>query len=551
MLNNELHLNPFAISNLLTAFTCIILSAILFLCGKTKLSFVYGLHTCCVALWGFGGFLSTSSVSSVSAFFWWKIAFSAVIFIPILFLHAIFILVSQRNILILLACYSAGVFFLVLNFNGVLFTDVMFMFDSFYYLRGKWPYLALFICWILAVVYGHYLLIRFIGEQKDKHYLLFVTSTIVGFLGGASNFLPGFGINLYPIASFLIPVYFVVISYAVLKHQILDINLIIQKSVVYSISVAIITAIYFMFILGIGQLFQGLIGSQSFLMNLFAVLMIAILFNPLREQVQRFIDRYFFQGTLESLAQEKQRLQQELYHKEKLAYIGQLASSVVHEIKNPLTAIKTFVDYLPQKYNDVDFREKFSRLIPGEVERIDRVVGQLLNLAKPRQVNLKPLNVLTVIDTTLALLQDNLTLKKISVQRDFSVNEAIINGDEEQLRQVFLNLFLNAIQAMDKGGTLTVEAKDYRPKTKAQKSDDPLVLSLESGVYQITITDTGCGISEESLKKLFTPFVTTKKDGIGLGLSISQEIILSHGGMIMAESKLGKGTKFTIELPRD
>jgi len=222
---------------------------------------------------------------------------------------------------------------------------------------------------------------------------------------------------------------------------------------------------------------------------------------------------------------------QQLFQAEKLAYVGTLAGSVVHEIRNPLTSIKAFLQYLPQKFNEPDFREKYERLIPKEIQRIEGIVNQLLELVKRRPERFKPVNIKDCIDATLELLSTSFQLKKLHIRTDYPAAPAMVSADEEHLRQAFMNLFLNAIQAMEEGGTLSV------------------TVNSEGDRVKIAVSDTGGGIPPEILEKLFTPFATTKKDGIGLGLSITREIIENHKGTIRAESHSGEGSTFIVILP--
>ncbi len=292
---------------------------------------------------------------------------------------------------------------------------------------------------------------------------------------------------------------------------------------------------------------------------------IAMLFTPLRDWIQRILDKRFFHGTLESLDMERQKLQQQLFQTEKLAYVGQLASSVVHEIRNPLTAIKTYVEYFSQKKNDPEYAQKFETLIPNEINRIEKVVHSLLDLAKPRKPVMREASISEIVKNTLELLAESLKLKHIQVKTDFQVKDDKITCDKEQIQQVMLNLILNSLQAMEEGGEIVVRIQgsgvgdqgSSEPLSNAtSNSSDETTLTpnprpLTPNKITITITDTGSGISEAQLQKLFTPFATTKEKGIGLGLVITKEIIEQHGGRIGVESEEDVGTTFTIELKRE
>lgn len=221
---------------------------------------------------------------------------------------------------------------------------------------------------------------------------------------------------------------------------------------------------------------------------------------------------------------------EKLFQAEKLAYVGTMASSIVHEIRNPLTSIKAYLEFLPQKYHEPEFREKFNRLIPGEVSRIEHIVGQLLDLVKRKPLNFYPVNLVEMLDATLEMLENSFQLKNIEICKNYH-GRPMVKGDAEQLKQVFMNLFLNAVQAMNEGGTLTVDA--------VQKDQ----------TVEICVADTGCGISTEQMQKLFQPFVTTKKDGIGLGLPILKEIVENHNGSVVYKSEYMHGTRVYVTLP--
>ena len=237
--------------------------------------------------------------------------------------------------------------------------------------------------------------------------------------------------------------------------------------------------------------------------------------------------------------EEMKRAQEKLFQSEKLAYVGQLASSVVHEIRNPLTTIKTFVHYLPEKFRSQDFGflERFEAIIPREIHRMENIVHQLLDLAKPRQANKNEVRVSVIAGTTLESLKDNFQLKGIRVETECLTDNDNILCDAEQIQQVLLNLFLNAMDAMENGGRLCVRL--WREPRGQAESDRVL----------IAVKDSGRGISREELQELFTPFHTTKKDGVGLGLIISREIVKSHQGEILVASEPGIGTEFTLSFP--
>ncbi|MDB4349781.1 ATP-binding protein, partial [Omnitrophica bacterium] len=224
------------------------------------------------------------------------------------------------------------------------------------------------------------------------------------------------------------------------------------------------------------------------------------------------------------------RLREELQRSEKLKAVGTLAAGMAHEIKNPLSAIKTFTEYLPEKHNDPSFRDKFKRIVGSEVEKINNIVGQVLDFAKPKPLSLKKTDMHVLLDDTLSLLSNDLLQKRINVVKEYVSSKLNVDVDPNQLKQAFLNIFLNAIDAMPKGGSLTIST--------AKKNNN----------IAISVQDTGCGIPKKNIPHLFDPFYSNKEGSTGLGLSIVHGIIKKHNGSIVVESGEGKGSKFIVKL---
>jgi PAS domain S-box-containing protein len=240
------------------------------------------------------------------------------------------------------------------------------------------------------------------------------------------------------------------------------------------------------------------------------------------------------------------RLEQNVQRADRLSSIGTLAAGMAHEIKNPLVSIKTFTQLLPSRYDDADFRRTFGEVVPHEVERINTIVSRLLDFARPRPTKFQPHDVRSVVEKVLALVENQ--LHKCGVQVDTELSESSIDvyGDEQQLHQVFLNLVLNAVDAMKESPQkhLVVRTCQSRMHLRLQG-----LTWLEAECAKVEFVDTGCGIAQQNLVNLFTPFFTTKDSGCGLGLSVAHGIIVEHGGEIDVVSEQGTGTCFTVTLP--
>ena len=216
---------------------------------------------------------------------------------------------------------------------------------------------------------------------------------------------------------------------------------------------------------------------------------------------------------------------------DKLATVGELAAGAAHEIRNPLTAIRSSLQYLASKTPD----ETAGRLLATalqETERIDGIVSALLSFSRPSEIVKERLDLRDVLGESLELVSFQARTGHVAVDPALGTVPLVVRGDRAQLKQLFLNIFLNAIQATPAGGRLSVEA---------------LATDGRKGV--ITIADTGAGIPEENLDRIFDPFFTTKKGGTGLGLSICYSIVKAHQGEIEARSKQGQGTVMKVSLP--
>jgi two-component system, NtrC family, sensor kinase len=227
------------------------------------------------------------------------------------------------------------------------------------------------------------------------------------------------------------------------------------------------------------------------------------------------------------------QLEEQLQISEKMASLGLLAAGVAHEVNTPLTGISSFTQMLLQGAEPDDPRTKVLEKIERQTFRAAKIVNGLLNLARPAQVDSGPVDINAVINDVLSLLEHQLRTARIQVRKELSPGAPIVQGIEYKLQQVLLNLFLNARDAMPRGGWLTVVTRDG------------------DAAATIEVADTGAGIPAEQLSRIYDPFFTTKDigKGTGLGLSISYGIIQEHGGTIACESDIGQGTRFTLTLP--
>jgi nitrogen-specific signal transduction histidine kinase len=521
------------------------------------------------------------------------------------------------------------------------------------------------------------MLIRSLGLRDsnfDKQIKYLIYSTCIGFFGAAMNFLLWFNIPFPPVFNVLIPIYVLMVAFAILKYRLMDIEIIIRKGLLYSLLAGLLSAFYLSAVFIFGNYLGGRKSAASILFTIFSIVFFSLIFQPLRDRIQELIDKVFFKGkydyqkTLRSLSltarsiagidelvdkilnsitetikinkaaiyvidkrnnsfvmrkavgelqanlpadiidklkEEKETIifkeaaniskidyailfpilskerlvgilclgeklsgdvysdedidllttlcnqmgvsienamlyedamesQKHLYQADKLATLGTLAAGLAHEIKNPIAAIKGFSQMIGKSFEtgDKEAIKDFEDVVPRQLDKINDLVERLLKLSKPVSYEKRSLNINIVLEDIIKLTEKQAINQKVQITKELNAANEII-GDPDQLTQAFLNLILNGIQSMPDGGILAIKTLDI--------NDHGHNISIE-------IKDTGVGIPEDKLDKIFDPFWTTKEGGMGLGLAVTKKIIDDHKGKIDVESEIGKGTIFQVRL---
>lgn len=519
-------------------------SAVLILNRKSFLNRLFFFFCLAVFAWMFPlsmvNLFNFSPQTNMLAF---EVIFSSVVFLPTIALHFAIKFIEPyapvRAKSDLIYAYIITFIFLFL----VWFSD-QFIIGTISYNWGRYPQggkihfiHALFvIATAIYVVYTLWYGLKKIktSEGKSKRYYETVLFLIAFFFAtvATSDFTHSWGFGFFPVGGVFMSLFVTCITYGIFRHNLLGVSFVIKKSLLYSLLLSIISAIYFSIVYATGLALDSFAASRSFSVTLAILATITLIFKPLERQLQKKLDILFYKQPREVMEKENLLLRQEIQNQDRMRSVSTLAAGMAHEIKNPLTSIKTFAEYLPKKYDDPGFRDKFSKLVVDEVDRVNSIVQQLLDFSKPTEPALRPLNLSEAIDETLSLLSSNLIKSKIELIKNLD-NTIKATADKNQLKQALLNLILNSIQSMPTGGTLTISTKPLRSK-----------------FVSISIQDTGAGINADHLPHIFDPFYTTKEGGTGLGLAIVHSIITKHGGKIDVSSTVGIGTTVTITLKR-
>lgn len=624
---------------------------------------------------------------------WARLGYNGVFLLTAFFYHfTVSFLRITRRLRTLILVYSLTFLFMLLN-------RTPFFLESIYqhFFWGNYPKAG--ILYPLFIIFFYAIFIRCLVlfhrslknheelsaiAQKRIRYVLLAFSIAAFF--GSSDFIANFGVEMYPAGHIGTLFFTFLFAYSIVRFRFLDTEIIFRKTMVYSLAAGLLTGLFIILVLMLTKLFADFAGFSSFKISVFAALVIALLFAPLKNRIQHLLDRLFYKTTydyyavVEHLSRElsttieihaihrtvvstvfsafgaksvhllsedsgsfglsafrlakdegapgvngksisipaiaelprflssskkvaikeelprtlelvrAERLIDELapfggevavpvfvdhrlaaililgeklsgdiftdeditllttvanqtaiavknaalyaekMHSERLASIGMMAATLAHEIKNPLASIKVFTQLLPEKYFDPEFRETFSKIVTGEIQRIDGLISELLDFSKKTPIKVERVNARTLLDETLALLSQQFLASNVEILKNY-LAAGNIAGDAERLKQALLNILINSHQAMEPNGTLEVE------------------LDTEGSAVVIAITDSGKGIPKDIIGKIFDPFFTTKQRGAGLGLAITKKIIEDHGGSIRVESGLNRGTRFALTLP--
>lgn len=677
--------------------------------SRSNLYRVFSLYSLSIGLWSAFLAIHVFAENRSLALFTGKYLHIGAAVIPALFVHFTMVFFGDINRTIskvfLTLLYSFAFVFIFLCINGTLVSDVgpkygikylmiansgYIYFVAFFALCASWGLLKLFRAYIAAE-----------GLRKNQlKYLLF--GSLLGYIGGVDNFLYLYDITIFPLfpyGTYAIPVYVSTTAYAIVQYRLLDINVVIKKSLIYASLLLLLLAPCYLLVIW-GQ--KASFGNINYVFSMFTLLLfiiVAFFFPKVRFRTEEALERALFQKRVDyretllrsskdmvsivdlenlsnnlvktvgrALGVEKaslylvdeakgsynlnakvglgadqyletallrddpliRRLQKSregvvkeelemarddparrltaermgqldaeisvpivskqkligilnLGHKEgreiysnedlellstlanqaaiaienarlyenlkqsqhtlrradRLSSLGLLTAGLAHEIRNPLVAIRTFTQLLPERYDDAEFREGFQGLALKEVDRICGLITDLLSFARPSRPNVAEENLNDVVESIARILETEAKEKGVEITREFSANLPKAWIDREQMKQVFMNLILNAIQAMKEGGSIYILTRPYSKNEGGEPGQ----------FVQVEIRDTGVGIPEENLDHIFDPFFTSKDEGSGLGLSISHQIVQEHGGYVTVESKIGSGTSFFINLP--
>lgn len=614
---------------------------------SSPINFTYMLSLSSLFLWLIGFFFSYLTKNQKLAYFCQKVGYSGVILIPSLFysFSIEFLGIKKLRFTSVINIGISIAFIIVLWISNLLIDGIQRCELGFYYLKASTLQLYFLVFFILCFVEGYILMISKYREHK-KHARLLESNRIlivmIAILIGnfaSIDFVPMYGVKLWPFGFIFMILMVSIFAYAIVKHQLMGIKVIIKKTLVFA---ELFTAVYaiFAFFAFLGQIFfERFITGNRWVSMIPSVIVVTVMLRPLESFLVTVTDKYLFQKkydyrellkafasevltvleidkliklTKEKLSEimkleycdvvvdnkddknissypdiklripialhneqigmvllgkkksdeeysqddidilqplsktlaiaisnaklvdELTKTQAEMVQKDKMATIGTLAAGMAHEIRNPITTIRVFSEYVPDRLKDAEFTDKYRNTVIKEVDKIDHIIQTLIDFSGDE--SLPKDNAVSVHDAIQELLSMVTQSQEIAGRIEFinkvSPELSKIRANKEELDEIVLNLTQNAMHAITGKGIITFTAEE------------------KGGTVVLEITDTGCGMSEETVKHIFAPFFTTKSKGFGLGLFVVRELIERNKGEITVESVVAKGTKFKIKFNR-
>lgn len=527
----------FAISGFINFFTSLFLAVLLFVKSRHIKANRYFAYFCLfVAYWSFFYAVQFATADPGLQMFFLIQSMIGSFFIPASFVHFIKHFL-KRNIPTWFIYFN---YIVAATATAIAYTPLyahtMDQFMGVWWLRRGPLFDVTFLHFGLIVTYSFWCIYDVYRKATDhsfKHQLRMVASgMLIGFLGGTLNFNFWYRIPIPPVTNVCVSIYVIMVTYAILKYQFMDIKIIIKNSLIYSILVSALTLIYFVMIYLVERFLQGVIGYESRIASLATAIIIAVCFIPLKDFIQFLVEKYIFKATYAQVIEQNERLRQEIMVSERYKSFSEITRSVASAIRSPLTVLKTYSYYFQDRMDDREFLQKFSGVLRSEIQEMEDMTNELTQYSSPEPLVLERVNVKVLLDEVLKGLEPQLMERKIELQKNYAQAASFwFEVDPKQLRQALLNVIHHSFLSMPKGGELWISAE----KTK--------------NFFIISIKDNGIPIPRDQREKIFDPFYRYNEEDHGLKLAIAFSIIESHGGTITVGDLKEAGNQLLIHLP--
>lgn len=509
---------------------------------RTPVKVLWSLYCLGASAWGLGIFYLFTTDSHDTALFWGRVINLDAIFIPVFFFNFVTLLTNTydryKNTVKLYYGVFIIYFLVALVFPQYYVSGVSAKLNFRFYPDAGFTYYFFPFLFFALFIHGFSILYKAYQKAssiKRNQYKYFFIATLIGIPGGTTTFFPVFNIPIFPFGAVCVPLYMFAIAYIVVKHRLMDVRIVIRKGVIYTILASFITLLYLGTIYVVERMFHHVFGYQSAMGSIASIVLIGVLFVPLKDYVQSFVDRYLFKATYLQVVEQNDILKQQVVRAERYQIMSSLSRRIIDELKSPLTALVVYSYHLPNKLNDEAFLNKFVTAFDKELVRLQGLIKQLSDFSEVKPLDLQPVNVIATVNDLLDHLTIHLQEKNIRLFKYYKDSEEImVSADMNQLKRALYIFLANSVKLTSSHGQIWVGIDD--------NADN----------LEISVKDTGTGLSQEDLAQIFDPFFSTSKGGDDMNMSLAQaqNIISHHGGKVMVDSQLNVGTEWIIQLPK-
>jgi signal transduction histidine kinase len=539
----------YAIGGLANAIISIAVAFFVFIQNlKSKVHQIFFLFGIAVAGWSLSYFFWLSANDYSSALYWCQSLTIFATWIPATFLHFILVLVGKdkRNINVLVLYYLFSALLCLLTFTPYMIADLRHRINFPYWPTAGGAYLIFCCYYSIGVIYALVVLYRHLVKANaiERRQLKFLfIGTLIGFLGGATNFPLWFDVAIPPVGTYFIPCYMFLIAYAIVKHRFMDIRIAVASTAIFFIVYAVALGIPF-------YLYHNTHHFAALVMAVFLASVAPFIYARLRKEAKELI----LKGQLDHQQALTRVVQEQLIESEKMAAVGYLVGGLAHQLRNRFASVVFFADFASRKVaanrgkvlEDKDCDEALAHIkkITETVYSTRDVIDGVLNYAADRETK-ESINIKKLVSASIELIDFKIEPGSVTFENAIGDDVPPVSGNFAQLQEVVFNIIDNAYYAMMEKKTAGVQP-GYKPRMDFSAK-------VQDGMVDITIVDNGMGIKDEDRRKLFTPLFSTKKKGRkghGLGLFVMKQIVeRNHGGRINLTSTYGQGVRVEIQLP--
>ena len=506
---------------------------------RTPTKVLSSFYSLVMSIWGIGTFRFFTTTDHDTALFCDRVLNLVVAFIPLFFFHFVVLLTNtwlERKRAVINYYVIFGIYFFASMIWPHYATEDVTPRPGFNFYPVSGPIFTYFTFFFLyAYIHGGVVLYKAYQKAsiiRRNQYKYFAIATVLMVLGALTSFFLEFDIPIFPFGVAMVPLYHLLTAYIIIKHHLMDIRVIIRKSLIYTILGGVITIFYLAAVFLTGKAFHNVLGYESSMGSAAVMVLIAILFIPMKNHVQSFVDKYFFKASYMQMAEQNDLLSQQVIRSERYKTMSALSRRIMDELRDPLTALVGYSYLLPKKLQDQEFLNKFSLVYSKELKRMQDLLTQLTEFSEPKDLDLQPTDITEILNELSDYLSKNLQEKEIKLFKYYdSQRKILLKLDHDQIKRALYLFLANSVKSTARNGQIWIGMEE-----------------TETGLA-INIKDTGSGLSQDTLLKIFDPlFSSQKEESPYSGFAIAQSIITNHGGKVLVDSQIDVGTEWIIQL---